>query len=198
MSLPTFTRRERKARREQLPKGAYVVKILNAKEDKTNFGDKIISILFDIAEGDHAGFYQTQYTEAKKNDENAVWPYDARFSVRIPSDNAEQWIWDRYNEFFTSIEDSNDNYTFSSDLGKLKGKIFGGKFRNKHKNGYDNTQLWWTCSAEDVRSGDALKYMPRDWSDGSEAPAKRTNRSDALDGFVNLPTNSDEVEIPFD
>lgn len=197
MSLPTFTRRERKARKEQLPKGAYVVKIMNAKED-TVFNRQCISILFDIAEGEYAGFYQKQYTEAKKNGEDAVWPYDARLNVTIPSDTSEQWIWDRYNEFFTAVEDSNDNYTFSSDLTKLKGKIFGGKFRNRHKNGYDNTQLQWTCSANDVRSGEALKYMPRDWTDGSEAPAKRTSKDDPLDGFVNLPEKSDEIEIPFD
>lgn len=198
MALPTFTRRERKARKEQLPKGAYVVKIMNAKED-TVFNRQCISILFDIAEGEYAGFYQKQYEDAKKNGEDAVWPYDARLNVTIPNETSEQWVWDRYNEFFTAIEDSNDTYTFSSDLTKLKGKIFGGKFRNRHKNGYDNTQLQWTCSANDVRSGEALKYMPRDWTDGSEAPARRSdNSNDPLDGFVNVSKKSDEIEIPFD
>lgn len=194
MSLPKFTRKTHKPARERLPKDAYVVKIVNAKEDDV-FGRKCIVILFDIAEGDYAGFYQKQYDEAKKNGEDASWAYDARFNITIPDEKSEQWVWDRYNEFFTAIEDSNKDYTFSEDMKKLKGKVFGGKFINYHKNGYDNTRLRWTCAADDVRSGEALKYMPRDYTDGSAAPARK---SDPLDGFVNAPKSSDDDEVPFD
>ena len=195
MALPKFTRKERKTVWNQLPKDAYVVKIMNAKEDDV-WGKKCVSILFDIAEGDYAGFYQKQYNEAKKNGEDAVWPYDERLNVTIPDEKSEQWLWDRYNEFFTAVEDSNESYFFSEDLSKLKGKTFGGKFRNQHKNGYDHTKLHWTCSAADVRSGNAAKYMPKDVTDGSETPAKKTDST--LDGFVNVPKTVDEDEIPFD
>ena len=194
MALPKFTRKEHKPARERLPKDAYVVKILNAKEDEV-FGRNSIVTLFDIAEGEYAGFYQKQYDELKKSGEDAVWPYDARLNITIPDEKSEQWVWDRYNEFFTAIEDSNDDYTFSSDMKKLKGKLFGGKFINYHKNGYDNTRIRWTCSADSVRSGEAAKYMPKDYDDGSGTARKK---SDPLDGFVNVPKKSDADEIPFD
>ena len=199
MSLPKYTRRERKPARPQLPKDAYVVEIQNARLRNRDDGSEYIEIAFDISEGAYAGFYMTQFNDAKKNGEDAVWPYDARFNLNVPNDKSKNWEWNMYNEFFTQLEDSNNGYIFSGNPASLKGKIFGGKFRIKQtkKNGhvYNNTQLWWTCDVEEVRSGKARENLPADKlvaPDPSPAPAPTT-----VDGFVNVASGSD-VEIPWD
>ena len=72
MALPKYTRRERKPAREHLPKGAYVVRIVEAKIREWPSKDQYIEIAYDIAEGDYAGFYNKQYQEAKQSGENAA------------------------------------------------------------------------------------------------------------------------------
>lgn len=195
MALPKYTRKERKQAREHLPKSAYVVKIMNANTRKWKSGEEYIEIAYDIAEGDYAGFYKTQYDEARKSDENSVWPYDARFNLTIPNEKSESWKWDKYNEFFTQLEDSNNGFIFDGNLVSLRGKLFGGKFRikqSKGKNGtvFSNTQLFWTCDVEEVRSGKAAQNLPNDYTINDEQPAK------TIDGFVNLPEGTED-EVPW-
>lgn len=55
MTLPSYDKTKRRKSFSQLPKGAYVIKILDAKEDKWPSGDACVKIAFDIAEGDYAG-----------------------------------------------------------------------------------------------------------------------------------------------
>ena len=195
MALPKYTRRERKPARPQLPKDAYVVKIQNARIQKWNNGGEYLEIAYDIAEGEYTGFYMKQFNEAKKNGEDTVWPYDARFNLNIPNDKSENWEWNKYNEFFTQLEDSNSGFVFSGEPSELKGKIFGGKFRikqtKKGQHTYNNTQLLWTCDVEEVRSGKAKENLPDDKLAGSTSAS-------ALDGFVNAPAKGDDEEIPFD
>lgn len=198
MSLPKYTRRERKPARPQLPKDAYVVEIQNARLQKWPSGGEYIEIAYDISEGDYAGFYMKQFTEAKKSGENAVWPYDARYNLDVPNDKSEDWLWNKYNEFFTYLEDSNNGFIFSGEPSDLKGKIFGGKFRikqsKKGKYTYNNTQLWWTCNVEDVRSGRAKENLPDD-----KLVSSTPGPASSLDGFVSVPNNKvDDEDIPFD
>lgn len=202
MALPRYTRRERKPAREHLPKGAYVVKIVEAKIREWPSKDQYIEIAYDIAEGDYAGFYNKQYQEAKQSGENAVWPYDARFNLNIPTDKSKDWEWNRYNEFFTQLEDSNEGFIFDgSNLAALRKKLIGGKFRikqSKGKNGtvYNNTQLWWTCNVEEVRSGKAAENLPKDSLVSDSGTGSTRTDSKDIDGFVNLPEGDDD-EVPF-
>lgn len=199
MALPKYTRRERKPAKEHLPKDAYVVKIVNVKQQKWPSGDEYLEIAYDIAEGKYAGFYNHQYQDARTSNENAVWPYDARYNLNIPNEKSDEWVWNRYNEFFTFIEDSNNGYIFSDNLTTLRGKLFGGKFRTKQskskKDGkvYSNTELRWPCDVEEVRSGKAAESLPDDYIiNGATASAP----AGEMDGFVNLPTGTEE-EVPF-
>ena len=200
MALPTYTRRERKPAREQLPKDAYVVKIIDAKLRTWPSGGEYIEIGFDIAEGPYAGFYSKQYQEAKKSGENAVWPYDARFNLNVPTDKSKDWEWNKYNEFFTQIEDDNNGFRFNNDLTSLRGKLFGGKFRIKQSKGrdghiFDNTQLWWTCNIYEVREGKAAKSLPNDYL--LDDKPSRPSADPAIDGFMSIPMLEGEEEVPF-
>ena len=197
-SLPTYDKSKRRTSFEQLPKDAYVVKILGAKEEEGNYGPHI-SIAFDIAEGKYKGFYQSIFE--RNTNEDKKWPYDAVFYLNVPQDNSPEWIWRNWNSFFADLEDSNNGFVFDGDLKKLKGKLIGGKFHNKQResngNVYDHIVMRYSCVAEDVRQGKAGKMPPDKLiGQGQRSPAPAAAPSSELDGFVNLPAGGDE-DLPF-
>ena len=199
MALPTYDKSKRRTSFEQLPKGAYVIKILGAKEETGNYGPQV-TIAFDIAEGEYKGFYQNQFD--RNTNEDKKWPFDAVYYLSVPQDDSKEYVWTNWNTFFADLEDSNKGFIFDGDVKKLKGKLIGGKFHIKQTeyngNVYDHTKLKWTCVAEDVRKGKAGK-MPNDALVGGSrsnrnAPAASGNSE--MDGFVNLPEGAEE-ELPF-
>lgn len=194
MALPTYNKAARRQSFSQLPKGAYVVKIKNAKEDKWPSGDTYVKMAFDIAEGEYKDFYQKQFDADSREDKK--WPFDAVYNLNVPTDGSQQYVWDNWNTFFADLEDSNSGFVFDGDLKKLSGKVIGGKFANKQNenngNVYDHIIMKWTCLAEDVRSGNYGK-MPNDKLIGS-GTAKRESADS--DDFMNIPDSSEE-ELPF-
>ena len=52
---------------EKLPPGGYVLEIMDAKEQANDWGDTLV-IAFDIAEGEHRGFYQNNYDNQSGED----------------------------------------------------------------------------------------------------------------------------------
>lgn len=198
MALPTYDKTKRKKSFETLPKDAYVVKIMNAKEtqNKNSDGSHIV-IAFDIAEGDYKGFYMEQF-ESNTN-EDKKWPNDGIFRLSVPNDNSKSYVWDNWNTFFADLEDSNNGFVFKGDCTTLKGKLFGGKFHIEQSeyNGqvYNHTRLRWTCLADDVRSGKASKNMPNDKLLSAAKQSKVAATS--ADGFMDVGSGTEE-EIPFD
>lgn len=194
MALPRYDKSKRRKSFELLPKGAYVVKIMSAKEDTWPSGGKCIKIAFDIAEGEHKDFYRQQFDASSNEDKQ--WSFDAIFNLDIPDDNSKEYVWNKYNTFFADLEDSNNGFVFSGDLKSLAGKVIGGKFalRQTEKNGnvYDHTKLMWTCVADDVRNGRAGK-MPADKL--VSAPTTPMSAIEAASGFMAVPETDDE--IPF-
>lgn len=164
MALPTYNKSKRKKQFEALPKGAYVIRIKNAKEvEKKNGTGTQLVIAFDIAEGEYKDFYQNMF-DANTN-EDKRWPYDGVFYLGVPTDDAPTYVWDNWNTFFADLEDSNNGFVFAGDLKTLKDKTIGGKFciEQSEYNGniYDHTKLRWTCVADDIRNGKTGK-MPND------------------------------------
>jgi len=198
MSLPTYDKTKRKKSYEALPKDAYVIKIMNAKETANKNGSgRHLAIAFDIAEGDYKDFYMEQFNSNTAEDKK--WPNDAIYRLTIPDDGAQTFVIDNWNTFFADLEDSNNGYVFNGDTSKLKGKLIGGKFHIEQTEYrgqvYNHTRLRWTCVADDVRSGKAVKNMPNDklLSDKPSRSAAQTSDT----GFMNVPAGSPE-EIPFD
>ena len=189
--LPRYDKTARRKSFVALPKGAYVVKILNAEQEKSKNGiGSHIKVSFDIAEGEYANFYTQQY-KANTN-ENKDWPYDAVFYVNIPDDRSPEWMRLNYNTFFADLEDSNDGFV-CQDTKSMKGKLIGGKFRIEQTtfngNVYDHTKLYWTCVADDVRNGRAGR-LPKD---------KLVDSSQSVqnDGFMDIPDSLDDEGLPF-
>ena len=198
MTLPTYDKSKRKKTYEALPKDAYVVKIMNAKEvENKNGSGSHVAIAFDIAEGDYKNFYMEQFDANTSEDKK--WPNDAIYRLTIPSDGSQQFVIDNWNTFFADLEDSNNGFVFKGTLSTLKNKLIGGKFHIEQTqyNGkvYNHTRLRWTCVADDVRSGKAAKTMPNDKL--LDARRQSAVASTDVDGFMNAGSGSEE-EIPFD
>jgi len=173
---------------EVLPKGAYVIKILDAKEEANRNGNGThLKVSFDIAEGEYAGFYMAAFQNDTREDKK--WNNDAVIYITCPDDNSEQYVVDNFNRFMTAVEDSNEGYHWAWDETTLKNKLVGAKFCNEQSqyNGkiYDHTKAKWFIKAQLIRDGKYGK-LPND------VLIKKDNSAD----FVNVPEGVDE-EIPF-
>lgn len=112
----------------QLPKGGYIAKILDCKEESKN-GYSWLAISFDISEGEYKGHFAEQY-RANIN-ENKKWR--GTYNAFIP-DETSQYYEDNLNKFKTmiaNIEESNPGYHWDWDETKLKGKTVGVIFGEK-------------------------------------------------------------------
>ena len=189
MALPTYNKNKRRQTFEQLPKGAYVIEIKGAREDQNkNSNGSHLTIAFDIAEGEYAGFYSKMFEQ--NTNEDKKWPNDAVFYLTVPTDGSQEYVVTNWNTFFADLEDSNNGFVFGGDVKALKGKKLGAKMaiEQSEYNGniYDHTKMRWTCVAEDVRQGKAGK-LPND---------KLIQQSTGGAGWENVPDQIDE-ELPF-
>ncbi len=176
---------------EPLPKGAYVIKLLNVKEEPNSNGNgSHLKIAFDIAEGEYTDFYMNAFNSSTKEDKK--WNNDAYLYMNCPDDNSPQWTVDNFNKFITAVEDSNEGYHWNWDESTLKSRIVGAKFciEQSEYNGkvYDHTKAKWFVTAQKVRDGKAGK-LPNDKMIAS-APNKNT------DDYMSIPDAIDE-ELPW-
>lgn len=195
MALPKYDRTKRRQNFQQLPKGAYVLKILYAKEEPNRNGSGThLVVSYDIAEGEYKDYFLNLYNSREGEDKK--WPADGQYYLTVPGDNAEAYVWTNWNSFFADLEDSNNGFVFGGDPAQLKGKLIGGKFANiqSEYNGtvYDHIRMRWTCVAEDVRQDKAGK-MPNDRL--IKATAARP-AFPAGEDFVSVPEGYDD-ELPF-
>ena len=177
---------------EPLPKGAYVIKLLNIKEEPNKNGEGThLKISFDIAEGEYAGFYKKSFESDSREDKK--WPGDAIVYITCPDDNSQQYVLDNFNTFMTAVEDSNEGYHWSWDENTLKDKLVGAKFfiEQSKYNGkiYDHTKAKWFIAAQKVRDGKFGK-LPNDKLISGGASTGSTD-------FVNIPPSVTEEEIPW-
>lgn len=195
MSLPTYNRNNRRTSYVQLPKAAYIVRILSAKIAQTKQGNNQVVIAFDIAEGEYKDFYKGVYD--RNSNEDKKWPNDGIFRLTIPYDNCPEYVITNWDSFFADLEDSNNGFVFSGDEKTLKGKLIGAKMHIEQSefngNIYDHTRMKWTCVADDVRNGKAGK-MPNDKLVNKPATDTPAMNSYANGGF----SSTDSDEIPFD
>ena len=196
MALPTYDKTKRKQTFQQLPKGAYVVIIKNAKEVQNRNGSGThLEIAFDIAEGEYKGFYMDQFERSTSEDKK--YSRDAYYYLNVPDDNSKPYIWSNWNTFFADLEDSNNGFVFGGDPASLKGKLIGGLFHIEQTeyngNIYDHTRMRYTRVADAVREGKYGK-LPADKlvspSVSSQAPL-----GDPTD-FMAVPDDGKE-EVPW-
>ena len=195
MTLPTYNRKNRRTENVQLPKGAYVIRILAAKVVTTKSGLNQLLTCIDIAEGEYKDHYKAQFD--RNTSEDKKWPNDGTFRLTIPYQGCADYIVTNWDSFFADLEDSNGGFAFSGDEKTLKGKIIGGKFHIEESewNGkiYSHTRMKWTCTADAVRQGKAGR-LPNDKLI-ERKPAGESINDYVSGGFTSVP---DIDEIPFD
>lgn len=176
--------------REILPAGGYVAKILNAEEKRYTWGD-VLLISFDIAEGEHTGFFSKDYQENSNEDKK----WRGTYRLPIPKDDGSErdgWTKNTFGGAMWAIEESNSGYAWNWDEKTLKGKTVGVLFRNKEWEMNGNTGWTTECckleSADDIRNG---KFrMPKD----KPLKNKQSNASD----FVPNVEVDDGEKLPWE
>ena len=183
---------------EQLPKGGYVLRILDVKQ-QTNSRGEYLTIAADIYEGDYMQFF----TRAYKNQQSEDKKWYCNFLLSIPADDGSEqdgWTKRKFKTFTEALEDSNSGYHFDWDEQKFKGKLIGGLFNEREyeaNNGDVRRATNWAgvTSVENIRSGNYQipkdRLLDRGYNQ-PPAPAMPTTS----DGFMSIPDGIDE-ELPF-
>lgn len=108
---------------ERLEAGGYICKIVNAKEETSKSGKRMLVIAIDIAEGDKKDFFRNRFTENANPDKK--WPAGGVYRQMLEGDKAVGYL----KGLMTSLEASNTGFKWDWDEKKLKdlkcGAIFG-------------------------------------------------------------------------
>lgn len=152
-----------------LPPGNYVCRINSAFESISKSGKTQLNILFDIAEGEHKGFYQAQYDSKAAKDINANWPGAYR---QLTEGNSLKF----FKGMVTAIEESN-NFVWDFDEAKLKGKLFMGQFGIEEYQRNDG-KIGSICKLRWIRSTKSNAKLP------ILEPKKLSSKPSAMDGFA--------------
>ena len=181
--------------RPKLPLGAYVCKVKKAVVQNNGYGDQLC-ILFDIAEGEHKGFYAEEFKLNTQQDKK--WKGVLR--VWIPKDDGsekDEWTKSAFKGVVTSFEKSNPGYQWNWDENSLAGKMIGVLFRDEEWE-YKGRRGWAVrpfraMSVDTVRNGEYT--LPE------EKPLKNTDSGVA--DYTSYGSNQsfteleDDGELPF-
>ncbi|MFA5099484.1 MAG: hypothetical protein WC547_01185 [Candidatus Omnitrophota bacterium] len=142
---------------ETLEPGGYVCVIKQAEDTLTAKGIKMLTISFDIAEGESKGFYERQW---ESNASNAARKWRGTYN-QITDGKSVPF----FKGMITSIEESNNGYKWNWDEASLKGKLFGGVFgREQYRKNDGSVGMVTKCIA--IRSVKTVR-------DGIEPPADK-------------------------
>lgn len=178
---------ERTVARETLPAGGYVAKIMDAQVLTYDWGE-VLKIDFDIAEGEHKGFFAADYRANTANDKK----WRGSYRINIPNENNQYFDSQKksFNNLIACLEETNAGYHFDWDEQKLKNKGIGVLFRNREWEYNGNTGWSTECcavtTAEDIRN--ANFKMPKD------KPLKKTTATTTAT-FTDV--ENDDSDLPF-
>lgn len=172
---------------KKLVAGGYVCVIYSAKKEQSKTtGKEMLVVSFDIAEGDFKGFYMNKYKNAPRDNNNPVEPkWQGKYYIVLEGEGYEG----RLKAFTTSIEESNEGYVWDWNEESLKGKRFGGIFRDEQflYNGevLTSAKLWQVRSVKRILDGDF--QIPR---------AKELSNEDKMKPNNNFVPVNDDM-LPF-
>ena len=178
--------------RQKLPLGAYVCKVKQAKVVDNDYGSQL-AILFDITEGEYAGFFQKDYASNTAQDKK----WRGLLRVWLPKDDGsdnDEMTKRSFKGMTTSFEKSNPGYQWDWNENSLVGKTIGILFRNEEWE-YNGKSGWAVrpfraISADTVR--DEEYTLPKD------KPLK--NKQNTASSYQNSNNGYMEVEddeLPF-
>ena len=186
-----------KASGGRLPAGAYVCKVVRvAFEEGKNGNSDMIQLLFDIEEGEHKGFFKSQFDN--NTDEDKKWK--GKTTIYVPKDDGtekDEWTKNSFAKWTTAFELSNPNYKWDWKEEKWKGLLVGIIFGDTGTVLDDGKEIVYTeartaCDIEAVRKGTVkpAKFKAKRGYTGN------SNNDGSNDGFMSIPDGVEE-EIPY-
>lgn len=148
--------------RQKLPLGAYVCNVINAQVQDNGYGEQLC-IVFDIAEGEYAGFYKKEF--AANTMENKKYKGVLRmFLPKHDGSEQDEWTKRTLKGLVTAFEKSNPGYKWNWNEQSLVGKNIGVLYRNEEWE-YEGKTGWTArpfraISTDSVRSGEFT--LPKD------------------------------------
>lgn len=150
--------------RKTLPVDAYVCRIQNAVVKKASNGADQLCILFDISEGEQAGFFTEEYNQNTFDGKK----YKGVLRLWIPTDDGsdqDEKTKRNLKAFITAVCNSNRSYVWQWDETTLKGLEIGIIFRSEEWD-YDGKHGWATrpfraTTSDKVRAGDYTIPEPK-------------------------------------
>lgn len=176
--------------RQKLPLGAYVCKVKQVRIQDNSFGSQLC-MLFDISEGEYAGFFQKDYAGNTAQDKK--WRGVLR--VWIPADDGsekDELTKRGFKGMVTAFEKSNPGYKWDWNENSLVGKQVGILFRNEEWD-YNGKHGWAVrpfraISVDTVR--DESYTLPKDKPLSATTNVAPTNTNN---GYVEV----EDDELPF-
>lgn len=177
---------------QQLPKGAYILKVLGVDLNVNSVGE-YITLHCDVLEGEYKDFFAKDYKAQQSEDKK----WHCNFFINVPNDDGSEkdgWAKRRFKTIMEAFEESNEGYHFDWDEAKLKGKTIGGLFNIREYEKRDGsvgsaTNLAQLCKVSSVRN--ETYKIP----DDKRLQRKLAPATDE-DGFMKIPDGVDE-ELPF-
>lgn len=113
--------------REPLPRGAYVLQIIDARVDTYDWGQKLV-LAVDVHEGEYKGFFDRDF----KNNTDPKRKWRGIYRISVPSEDSQYFASQQksFNNLIACLEESNSGYHWDWDETKLKGKLLGGLWGN--------------------------------------------------------------------
>lgn len=177
--------------RKRLPAGGYICQIIAVTMEKSKSGNDMITLNYDIAEGEFKGYFMDRYKNAPRNDlKEPKW--GGKYYIVINTEGYES----RLKAVTTSAEESNPGYKWDWNEQSLKGKLIGGLFREEEyiANGEIRTscKLWQVRSTKTIQSGEFEVPKKKEISDDERERIQEQNNA-PFEGFT--PVTDDD--LPF-
>ena len=188
----------------KLPLGAYVCIIKQATVKRTDYGDQLC-ILFDISEGEWAGYYQDDFDSNTRDDKK--WKGVLRqFLPKNDGSDKDEWAKSLLKGLTTAVEESNRGYVWDWNEQGLAKKEIGILMRNEEWE-YNGKTGWAVrpfraISVDSVGDGSytlpkdkPLKNKTADVYGGSAAPEFGSYNTAPAADFQMLV--DDDYQLPF-
>lgn len=170
---------------EKLEAGGYICKIINAKEEKSKSGKRMLVLALDILEGDKKEFFRNRFNEDNRPEKK--WPAGAIYRQMLEGNKAVGFL----KGLMTSLEASNEGFKWDWDEKKLKGLKCGAIFGEEEYEKLDgsigtSTKVKFIKTIKAIQDGNfkipEIKKLPK--------------KGEAFEDFLNS-VNSDDEDLPF-
>ena len=99
---------------ERLEAGGYICRIINAKEEKSKSGKRMLVIALDIAEGEKKDYFKKRFDEDNRAEKK--WPAGAIYRQMLEGEKAAGFL----KGLMTSLEASNEGFKWDWNEKKLR------------------------------------------------------------------------------